>query len=184
LQAAPLLRVTAWAIPAGALDMAATSLCMALGVSKIMVRTAILNLVLFIPASLVVRHFGGGLLGLAICWSASRYLLGLSILFGVIRRLNEGMSYILKPLMGLIGSTIAASAAMMAVRVIAGQFSFLIQLVAAGLVGVIVYFGSVWLLEPNTMRDSLNMARGRENTGADGPANILPESNQPASAGE
>lgn len=160
--AAPILRVAAWAIPAGALDMVATLLCMALGISKLMVRSAIINLLLFIPASLIVRHLGGGLVGLAMCWTVSRYLISLATLHAVTGRMQSGISKLAKPLTALIGSGILSAAAMVATRIVLGHRARLpVQLVIVGTVGLIVYTAAVWLTEPNTILDAVKMARGR-----------------------
>jgi O-antigen/teichoic acid export membrane protein len=160
MPAAPLLQITAWAIPAGALDMVGTILCMALGVTKIMVRSAVINLVLFIPASLVVRHFGGGLLGLAVCWSASRYLLSLATVQAASRQLHTGVLDLWKPLTGLLGAALLSAAAMVAVRTVAGHLPLIVQFLAAGFIGLVIYTAAVWQLEPATLKDSINMARG------------------------
>ena len=160
MAAAPLLRITAWAIPAGALDMVANMLCMAMGTSRLMVRTAVVNLILFIPASLLVRHLGGGLVGLAICWSVSRYLISLATLQAATLRLGTGLGKIWKPLIGLIGSGTASTAAMLAAQTQLKHVCLPVEFLVCGVIGVIVYIGGVWLLEPGTVLDTVKLARG------------------------
>jgi O-antigen/teichoic acid export membrane protein len=157
----PLLRISAWAIPAGALDMVAYLLCMAMGITKSFLRASVINLVIFIPTALLVAHLGGGLLALAACWSASRYLLALTTMDAVTRRLQTGLTQIAKPLAGLAGSGIAATAAMFAVRHLTAHVPLLFSFVFAGGIGSIVYLGSAWVLEPETVKDTWTMARGR-----------------------
>jgi O-antigen/teichoic acid export membrane protein len=160
MAAAPLLRAAAWAIPAGALNMVAAILCMAMGISKSFARAAILNLFLFIPAALLVRHFGGGILDLVICWSASRYFMALTMLQPATRQLGAGLRSIWRPMSGLIGSAIVASAAMLAIRALLQHYPFVIQLVVSASVGSIVYTAAVWLLEKDTIQFAIKMARG------------------------
>jgi O-antigen/teichoic acid export membrane protein len=161
MSAAPLLRITAWAIPAGALDMVANIMCMALGISKSFIRSAVLNLVLFIPAALIVRQLGGGLVGLATCWSVSRYLIALTTIDAVQRKIRFGLRDIARPLAALFGAGVAACAAMIAIRLPLGQLRLPIQFAIIGFIGSIVYMAGVWFLEPSTVRDAMNMARGR-----------------------
>ena len=158
---APLLRITAWAIPAGALDMVANIMCMALGISKSFILSAVLNLVLFIPAALIVRQLGGGLVGLAMCWSVSRYLIALTTIDAVQRKIRFGLRDIARPLAALFVAGVAACAAMIAIRLPLGQLRLPIQFAIIGFLGSIVYMFGVWFLEPSTVRDAMNMARGR-----------------------
>jgi O-antigen/teichoic acid export membrane protein len=169
--AAPLLRVAAWAIPAGALNAVANILCMAMGITKSFVKASVLNLCIFIPAALLVRHWGGGLLELAVCWSVSRYLIALTTLQAATSRLGAGLRDIWRPLSGLIGSATAAAAIMLAVRTLGEHVHVRlpIQLAVSGSIGVIVYIGSVWLLEANTIADAMRMARGGASAPADEP---------------
>jgi O-antigen/teichoic acid export membrane protein len=159
-KAAPLLRISAWAIPAGALDMVATLLCMAVGMSKLLVRSAAINLVLFIPASLIIRHLGGGLIGLAICWTISRYLISLATLEAVTRHMHLGAGLLIKPLGALFISGVLSSATMVTARMLCHGIRLPIQLVLVGTIGLIVYVVAVWLAEPNTILDAIKMARG------------------------
>jgi O-antigen/teichoic acid export membrane protein len=158
--AAPLLTVTAWAIPAGALDMVAYILCMALGISTSFVRSAVLNLIFFLPAVLIVRHLGGGMVALAVCWSASRYLIALATLQAARRKLEFGLRDIGRPVAAIAGAMAASIGVMYAIRTVM-HARLPVQFVVESVAGTLVYFAAVWVLEPGTVRDTWRMARGR-----------------------
>jgi O-antigen/teichoic acid export membrane protein len=159
--ASPLLTVTAWAIPAGALDMVAYVLCMALGISTSFVRSAVLNLVFFIPAVFIMKHFGGGMIGLAICWSVSRYFIALTTLAAVRRKLEFGLRDVAKPLAALAAAMFASCGIMYVIRQSLHAHSLLVEMAVSGIAGSLVYITAVRYLEPGTLRDARNMARGR-----------------------
>jgi FkbM family methyltransferase len=173
IAAAPLLRITAWAIPAGALDMVAYMLCMAMGVSKSFMKASLINLIVFVPAAFLVRYSGGGLMALAICWSASRYFLALTTLQLVTPRLGAGLGAIAKPLAGLTASAVASAGAMVLIRELSPHVRLPIQFVFCGFVGTVVFAGAVWIWERDTVLDAWKMARGSGTPEPTEPAAIL-----------
>jgi hypothetical protein len=138
---------------------------MALGITGAFIRTAVYNFVLFIPAVLLVRHLGGGLVALAVCWSVSRYFIALTTLQAVRHKVDLGVREMVKPLTALVAAMIVSCVVMAETNHLLRYVRLPIQFVVAGFAGTLVYFLAVWFLEPSTLIDAWNMARRRHGDG-------------------
>jgi len=165
MAAAPLLRITAWAIPAGALACLGYMLCMALGITGSVFRASALNIVVFVPLLLVARRWE--MAGLAVCWSLSRYLIACSVLVSATRRLGVQLRLVWRQVSRLAVAGAAGAAAMFAlIRIIPPQLVVPSHIRLPGelalscLVGAAAYGLVVLLIEREALAYAWRMARG------------------------
>jgi hypothetical protein len=163
--AAGLLRITAWAIPAGALLTIGSMLCLALGISGSIFKSAAMNLIVFIPLLLIARRWE--LAGLAICWSATRYLLAGAVLTAGTRRIAVGLASVWRELARLLACAAAAFAVMyeIAKRMppvphLSVHLQLVANLIISCAVGTAVYGTLVLLIEREALAYAIRIARG------------------------
>jgi O-antigen/teichoic acid export membrane protein len=162
--AAPLLRITAWAIPAGALLTIGYMLCLALGIGTSVLKSSAMNLAIFIPLLLVARRWE--LVGLAACWSLTRYFLAGAILRAGTKRIAVGLASVWKELARLVFCAAVSCAAMFAlVRMMPPHIHQIFSLIISGLVGTVVYGALVLLIEREALAYAIRIARGDRSPG-------------------
>lgn len=156
----PLLFTAAWAIPAGALVMVGGTMCMAMGNTKTIFLVSLLNIVIFVPLMFWAKRWG--VVGLAVCWSATRYLVGYSTLRASTARIGAGLSMVRRELIGFVVAA-GGSAAVMAVINRHGlqNMPSMLRLFISGCVGTIVYTILIWIIDRKTFMFALNLAHGR-----------------------
>ena len=177
MDAIPLLHVTALAIPAGA-TIVGYMLCMAMSNSRSILKTSILNLCFFVPMILIGRHWG--LVGLAVCWSLSRYLIACSPLWAVCERIATGIWVVWKELAALIAAALIASLAMYAIVAMFPGAKSLPRFILSGGVGTIVYAVVVWFIQRDAVLYAWSMATGRTAESAPAAPLTEPAATQPA----
>jgi len=159
IAAAPLLRITAWAIPAGALLMIGYMLCLALGIGGSVFKAATLNLIIFIPILLVARRWE--LVGLAACWSATRYFLAFAILRAGTKRIAVGLGSVWRELARLAFCAAVSCVSMFAVvRMMPPHLHLIFSLIISCVVGTLVYGAMVLLIEREALAYAIRIARG------------------------
>jgi PST family polysaccharide transporter len=157
--AASLLRITAWAIPAGALLTIGYMLCLALGIGASVFKSAALNLVIFIPILLVARRWE--LVGLAACWSVTRYFLAGAILRSGTKRIAVGLASVWRELARLAFCAAVSCAVMFAVvRMLPPHLHSFFNLIISCAVGTLVYGALVLLIEREALAYAIRIARG------------------------
>ncbi len=157
--AAPLLRITAWAIPAGALLTIGYMLCLALGIGSAVFKSAALNLVIFVPLLIFARRWE--LLGLAACWSLTRYFLAGAILRAGTARIAVGLASVWRELARLVLCGAVSCAAMFAiVRMMPPHLHLFISLMISCAVGTLLYGAMVLLIEREVLAYAIRIARG------------------------
>ncbi|MGD0462319.1 MAG: oligosaccharide flippase family protein [Tepidisphaeraceae bacterium] len=156
---APLLRITAWAIPAGALLTIGYMLCLALGIGASVFKASAMNLAVFIPILLVARRWE--LVGLAVCWSVTRYFLAGAILRAGTKRIAVGLASVWRELARLVFCALVSCASMFAVlRVMPPHLHLAFGLIISGAVGTFVYGALVLLIEREALAYAIRIARG------------------------
>jgi PST family polysaccharide transporter len=157
--AAPLLRITAWAIPAGALLTIGYMLCLALGIGGSVFKSAALNLVVFIPILLIARRWE--LAGLAACWSVTRYFLAGAILGAGTKRIAVGLASVWRELARLVFCAVVSCASMFAVvRAMPPHLHLIFSFIISCAVGTVVYGALVLLIERGALAYAIRIARG------------------------
>jgi O-antigen/teichoic acid export membrane protein len=159
LNAAPLLAVTAWAIPAGALFGVGYMMCLAMGMGKTIFRASAWNLVLFIPIIFIARPTG--LVGLAVCWTVSRYFIALSVLRDPSAKIGTNLLAVFRQLLGLgIAAVLSGGAMLLAREEILIHGHGLIRLVIVCAIGTAVFSLAAFLTDRDTVLYALRMTRG------------------------
>jgi O-antigen/teichoic acid export membrane protein len=160
----PLLRITAWAIPAGALLSIGYMLCLALGIGGAVFKSSALNLIIFIPILLVARRWE--LIGLAACWSVTRYFLAGAILRSGTNRIAVGLGSVWKELARLMFCAVVSCAAMFTVvRLMPPHMHQIFSLIISCAVGTLVYGALVLLIEREALTYAIRIARGDRSPG-------------------
>jgi polysaccharide transporter, PST family len=156
--AVPALQAAAWAIPAGTLLMVGYILSMAVGNTKSIFRGVTINLIVFIPLIFIARPWG--LLGMAICWSATRYLLAMAVLWPAARSIGAKLRDVWVEMAGLFVATAAAAIAMFTIVHFMRSHSVIFRLATSGSIGTLIYLGTTWLLHRDVIVSAVRMARG------------------------
>jgi O-antigen/teichoic acid export membrane protein len=169
----PLLFVAAWAIPAGAILCVGTMMCMALGNTKTILFVSVLNIVVFVPLMFWAKRWG--VIGLAVCWSATRYLIGFSTLRAATTRIGAGLRAVWRQLAGFTVAAAGAAAGMEAINAhLLQQLHAPVRLIISGFAGSIIYTILVWIIDRKTVAYALSLARGRPVIGAEDGAIAIP----------
>jgi hypothetical protein len=164
LAAAPLVRITAIAIPAGALTMIGYMMCLVLETGKTFLRVILINLLVFIPVIVIARPWG--LVGLAVCWSISRYFIGISSLTGITGRIGAQLHTLWRQWIGQAMAAALSAAGMLAVRhwTVVHLRPFVSLSVVCSL-GIIIYGLAALVTERDTILYAMRMARGSKSPG-------------------
>jgi 1,2-diacylglycerol 3-alpha-glucosyltransferase len=156
----PLLFTAAWAIPAGAILMVGTTMCMAMGNTKSLFIVSVLNIVVFVPLMFWAKRWG--VVGLAACWSVTRYLIGYTTLRAATARIGAGLSMVRRQLAGFALAAAGSAAVMIAVnRHGLENMHSVVRLFFSGCVGTAIYTMLVWIIDRKTFNYALSLARGQ-----------------------
>ncbi|MGD0138317.1 MAG: oligosaccharide flippase family protein [Tepidisphaeraceae bacterium] len=154
-----LLRITAWAIPAGALLTIGYMLCLALGISGAIFKSAAVNLVIFVPVLLVARRWE--LVGLATCWSVTRYFVAGATLRAGTKRIAVGLGSVWRELARLaVCAAVSCASMFAALRMLPPHLHLIFSFILSCAVGTVVYGALVLLIEREALAYAIRIARG------------------------
>ena len=164
LAASPLLAVTAWAIPAGALFTVGYMMCLALKRANTIFRASAWNLVLFIPIVFIARPTG--LLGLAFCWAISRYFIAFSVLRDPARQIGVNLRNVFRQMLPLLAAAALSSILMiLARRYVFEHSQELVRLTCVCCIGTAVFALVAWLVDRETIVDVYRLAHSPRDGG-------------------